>query len=197
VRRVLPNSSDNNAARFFLVVFFVYGYLAFSDPRIGQSIERNRKIALAFAVPVMAALVSLLVVYRLSEGAEAQAWMYGVLGPFVMVNSTLAIVTILGYGKRYLNADSMALRYLSQASYPFYILQWVSIATIAYFVLGWNLGAVASYFIIVPASFAATFLLYDVVVRRTSVTRFLFGVKQPRKVRQPRVEGDTPAAGAR
>ena len=104
---------------------------------------------------------------------------------------------MLSYGKRYLNADSRALRYLSQASYPFYILHWVPIAVIAYFVMQWNLGAVASYLIIVPASFAATFLIYEVVVRRTSVTRFLFGVKQPRKARQPRVERGTPPVAVR
>lgn len=197
VRRVMPNASDNDVARLILVAYFIYGYLAFSDARIGRSVERNRRVALAFAVPVMAALVSLLVVYGLSEGAELQPWMYGVLGPLSMVNSTLAIVTIMGYGARYLNSDSRALGYLSQASYPFYILHWVPVAVIAYFVIGWDLGAVASYFIIVPASFAATFLLYDVVVRRTSVTRFLFGVKQPRKARAARVETGTPAAGER
>ena len=194
-RRVMPDASDNDVARFLLVAFFVYGYLAFSDARIGRAIERNRRVALAVAVPVMAAFVSLLVVYGLSEGAELQPWMYGVLGPLSMVNSTLAIVTLMGYGQRYLNVDSKALRYLSQASYPFYILHWVPIAVIAYYVIGWDLGAVASYFIIVPASFAATFLLYEIVVRRTSVTRFLFGVKQPRKTPRPRVEGETPPVG--
>jgi hypothetical protein len=43
VRRVLPNPNDNNAARLLLIAFFVYGFLVFSDPRIGRAIERNRK----------------------------------------------------------------------------------------------------------------------------------------------------------
>jgi glucan biosynthesis protein C len=197
VARQLMGSNDSDAARFLLIAYFIYGFLAFSDARIGQSIERNRRVALALAVPIMAARVSLVVAYGLSEGAAMQAWMYGVLGPLSMVNSTFAIVAILGYGKRFLNSDSRALRYLSQASYPFYILHLVPVTVIAYFVLGWHLGAVASYFIIVPASFAATFLLYEVVVRRTGVTRFLFGLKQPRKARRPRVEMDTPAVGVR
>ena len=193
----MPNPNDNDVARFLLIAFFVYGFLAFSDPRIGRAIERNGKVALALLVPVMATIVSIVVGYGIAEGAELQPWMYGVLGPLSMVNATLVIVTMLSYGKRYLNADSRALRYLSQASYPFYILHWVPIAVIAYFVMQWNLGAVASYFIIVPASFAATFLIYEVVVRRTSVTRFLFGVKEPRKASQPRVEGGTSVVGAR
>jgi len=197
VRRVMPNANDNNVARLLLVAFFVYGFLAFSDARIGRAIERNGKIALALVVPVMATMVSIVVGFGIAEGAKLQPWMYGVLGPLSMINATLVIVTLLSYGKRYLNADSRALRYLSQASYPFYILHWVPIAVIAYFVMKWNLGAVASYLIIVPASFAATFLIYEVVVRRTSVTRFLFGVKQPPKVSRVRVEKGTTAVGVR
>ena len=197
VRRVMPNPNDNDAARFLLIAFFVYGFLAFSDPRIGRAIERNGKVALALVVPVMATMVSIVVGYGIAEGAELQPWMYGVLGPLSMINATLVIVTMLSYGKRYLNADGRALRYLSQASYPFYILHWVPIALIAYFVMQWNLGAVASYLMIVPASFACTFLIYEVVGRRTSVTRFLFGVKQPRKASQMRAERGTPAVGVR
>ena len=193
----MPDPNDNDVARFLLIAFFVYGFLAFSDPRIGQAIERNGKVALALVVPVMATMVSIVVGYGIAEGAELRPWMYGVLGPLSMINATLVIVTVLSYGKRYLNRDSRALRYLSQASYPFYILHWVPIALIAYFVMQWNLGAVASYLIIVPASFACTFLIYEVVVRRTSVTRFLFGVKQPRKASQVRVERDIPAVGVR
>jgi peptidoglycan/LPS O-acetylase OafA/YrhL len=197
VRRAIPNQNDNNAARLLLIAFFVYGFLAFSDARIGRAIERNGKYALALLVPVMATIVSIVVGYGIAEGAALRPWMYGVLGPLSMINATLVIVTLLSYGKRYLNADSRALRYLSQASYPFYILHWVPIAVIAYFAMQWNLGAVASYLIIVPASFACTFLIYEVVVRRTSVPRFLFGVKQPRKVGQMRVERGASAVGVR
>jgi peptidoglycan/LPS O-acetylase OafA/YrhL len=187
-RGVVRNPNDNDLARILLIAFFVYGFLAFSDPRIGRAIERNGRIALALVVPVMATIVSIVVGYGLAEGAELRPWMYGVLGPLSMINATLVIVAVVSYGKRFLNADSKALRYLSQASYPFYILHWVPIAVIAYFVMQWNLGAVASYLIIVPASFACTFLIYEVLVRRTRVTRFLFGVKQSLKARQPRVE---------
>ena len=197
VRRVMPNPNDNDVARILLIAFFVYGFLVFSDPRIGRAIERNGKRALALLVPVMATMVSIVVGYGIAEGAELRPWMYGVLGPLSMINATLVIVTMLSYGKRYLNRDSRALRYLSQASYPFYILHWVPIALIAYFVMQWNLGAVASYLIIVPASFACTFLIYEVVVRRTSVTRFLLGVKQPRKASQMHAESGAPAVGVR
>jgi|WetSurMetagenome_2_1015567.scaffolds.fasta_scaffold260045_1 glucans biosynthesis protein C len=196
-RRIMPSPNDNNVARVLLVAFFVYGFLAMSDPRIGRAIERNGKYALALVVPVMATIVSIVVGYGIAEGAELQPWMYGVLGPLSIVNATLVIVTLLSYGKRFLNRDSRALRYLSKASYPFYVLHWVPIAVIAYFVMKLNLGAVASYLIIVPASFAATFLLYEVVVRRTSVTRFLFGVKQPPKASRVRVQKGTAAVEVR
>ena len=48
---------------------------------------------------------------------------------------------------------------------------------VAFFVLTWRLGAGAQYLLIALSSLAATLLLYDIGVRRTRVTRFLFGLK--------------------
>jgi glucan biosynthesis protein C len=44
-------------------------------------------------------------------------------------------------------------------------------------VVQWSPGAGAKYAIIVALSFAGTFLAYDILVRRTNITRFLFGMK--------------------
>jgi glucans biosynthesis protein C len=52
---------------------------------------------------------------------------------------------------------------------------------VAYFVLTWRIGAGPQYCLIVLASLAATLLLYDLGVRRTPVTRFLFGLKPIRR----------------
>jgi hypothetical protein len=55
---------------------------------------------------------------------------------------------------------------------------------IAFFVVQWSLGVAAKYAIIVALSFAGTVLAYDILVRRTGITRLLFGMKpRPKKVR--------------
>ena len=52
------------------------------------------------------------------------------------------------------------------------------IVAVAYFVLSWPIGGGAQYCLIALTSLAATLLQYDLGVRRSPVTRFLFGLKQ-------------------
>jgi glucans biosynthesis protein C len=59
------------------------------------------------------------------------------------------------------------------------VLHETVIVVVAYFVLAWPVGAGAQYCVIALISLAATLLLYDLGVRRSPLTRFLFGLKQP------------------
>jgi glucans biosynthesis protein C len=59
------------------------------------------------------------------------------------------------------------------------VLHETVIVVVAYFVLAWPVGGGAQYCLIALVSLAATLLLYDLGVRRSPLTRFLFGLKQP------------------
>jgi surface polysaccharide O-acyltransferase-like enzyme len=61
---------------------------------------------------------------------------------------------------------------------PFYVLHETVIVAVAYLVLAWPIAGGAQYCLIVLVSLAATLLLYELGVRRSPVTRFLFGLKQ-------------------
>jgi hypothetical protein len=67
--------------------------------------------------------------------------------------------------------------YANDAVLPFYVLHETVIVIVAYFILAWPIGAGAQYLLISLTSLAATLLLYDLGVRRTSLTRYLFGLK--------------------
>jgi hypothetical protein len=67
--------------------------------------------------------------------------------------------------------------YANEAVLPFYVLHETVIVVVAYVVLAWPVGGVAQYGLIAVSSLAATLLLYDLGVRRTRVTRFLFGLR--------------------
>ena len=45
------------------------------------------------------------------------------------------------------------------------------------FVIRWNMGILPKLLIITVISFPMILVLYEVLVRRTNVTRFLFGIK--------------------
>jgi hypothetical protein len=65
---------------------------------------------------------------------------------------------------------------------------------VAYLVRAWPIGAGAQYCLIALASLAATLLLYDLGIRRSPVTRFLFGLK-PRRGPSPRTDAHSARQG--
>jgi len=67
--------------------------------------------------------------------------------------------------------------YGREAQLPFYVLHQLPIIMIAYFVVQWQVNALVKYILIVLGAIAATLLIYDIAVRRTPPTRFLFGLK--------------------
>jgi peptidoglycan/LPS O-acetylase OafA/YrhL len=105
-------------------------------------------------------------------------------------NSWFLLLAILGFAQKYLNADSRFLRYAREAAYPFYLLHQTVIVIVGYYVVQWNAGAVPKFLVVCAVALVITVLLYDLIVRRVNVIRFLFGMKP--KVR--RIKAAQPAA---
>jgi hypothetical protein len=63
------------------------------------------------------------------------------------------------------------------AALPLYILHQPIVVGVAYGVVGWDAPIVVKYLVIVAASLTLTVAAYDLLVRRTRVTRFLFGMR--------------------
>jgi peptidoglycan/LPS O-acetylase OafA/YrhL len=69
--------------------------------------------------------------------------------------------------------------YLAVAALPVYILHQPIVVAVAYVVVDWEASIPVKYAVIVAISLALTLAVYDVAVRRTRVTRFLFGMREP------------------
>ncbi|SDN42219.1 Acyltransferase family protein [Streptomyces sp. cf386] len=67
--------------------------------------------------------------------------------------------------------------YLGVAALPLYVLHQPVVVVLAYGVVGWSAPIVVEYTVIVTGSFAVILVLYECVVRRTRLTRFLFGMR--------------------
>jgi peptidoglycan/LPS O-acetylase OafA/YrhL len=67
--------------------------------------------------------------------------------------------------------------YLATAALPIYILHQPILVTVAYFVVRWHVPSLVKYVAIVAFSFVVIFVVYDLCVRRTRPTRFLFGIR--------------------
>jgi peptidoglycan/LPS O-acetylase OafA/YrhL len=91
------------------------------------------------------------------------------------------VLALMAYGRRLLNFSNRFLQYFAEGSYPLYILHQTAVVLIAFFIVQWDLGVVVKYIIIVALAFIIANIIYDVLVRRTNITRFLFGMKPLKK----------------
>jgi hypothetical protein len=87
---------------------------------------------------------------------------------------------ILSLTAKYMNFNHMVLTYGNEAVLPFFIFHQTIILCVGWFVIRWNIGIGPKYLIIAVISFALIMALYDLLVRRFNVMRFIFGMR-PKK----------------
>jgi glucan biosynthesis protein C len=96
--------------------------------------------------------------------------------------SWCSVLAILGFGIQHLTANTPFLRYTNEAVLPFYILHQTVIISIGFFVVRWPIPDLVKFAVIASSSFVLIMLLYEFLVRRFNVMRFLFGMKLRPKV---------------
>lgn len=102
-------------------------------------------------------------------------------GPLYMVMEAyfgmFAVLSLVGYSRRYLNRDSPLRTQANEAVYPFYILhQTVIIALAAWWILPWHAPVIVELPLLTIATFLVTWLLYC-VIESVGVLRLVFGMK--------------------
>lgn len=137
--------------------FFLAGYLLVANKRLGHSIERQRWISL------VGVLASTLLYFVTKDHEEFLVW--------------FAILACLGFARRHLNAPVPLLGYANQAVLPFYILHQPILVVIGFFVVQWQVPDLLKYVVIAVPSFLLTLGLYELLVSRSNLMRFLFGMK--------------------
>jgi surface polysaccharide O-acyltransferase-like enzyme len=169
------NLVDDWANFFFYLTFLVYGYLLCSDDTLWRAVDRHRNHSLILAT------LTILLMLALDVFGLSPALGYTPGFMLLMVLDALStwfwVLAILGFGRKYLCFDNAILKYANEAVLPFYMLHHVFVVVIGRYVLGWNTGATLQFLFITATSLIGILLFYDLVVRRTRVKRFLFGMK--------------------
>ena len=164
----------------FYITFFIVGFILMSSQSLMDQIDRYRLLLLVLGVVPLVGLITTSATN--SWPANVPKWADIVMDAYR--NGFVPwffILALLAYGRRLLNFTNRFLRYFAEGAYPIYILHQTILMAIAFFVVQWSLGVAAKYAIIVALSFAGTVLAYDILVRRTNITRFLFGMKPKEK----------------
>jgi glucan biosynthesis protein C len=177
----LPDIGGKNP--FVYITLFVYGFILVADDRFQATLDRYRWAALILSLITLAGIIVLEIV-----NLPTPKYSWGDILSFLLrtSNTWFWLVAILGFGEHYLNRTNPFLRYTAEGSYPFYILHQTVIVIIGYFVVQGTESIAVKYLLIVITSLAATTLLYDLAVKRTNLTRFLFGMKPISKTQTSR-----------
>jgi glucan biosynthesis protein C len=91
------------------------------------------------------------------------------------------IFAVLGFGFKYLNKPGKILSYLSQAVYPVYIIHMIFLYLASFIFLPLNLPLELNLILIILFTFIGCFVTYDLIIRRISFIRPLFGLKGKQK----------------
>ena len=180
-------------SRFVWPLFILLGFVFSGDERLEHALERFRKSALVLGINgfllYFGALGILMNILQVDPFASRA--LPAMLARFVKgVCSWFWIVAVMGIAthrsQRWVEAagkptwlDRFA-AYAQEAQVPFYVLHQLPIILIGYYVVQWNAHALVKLLVICLTSYVVTFVLYDIGVKRTAITRFLFGMKSKR-----------------
>jgi glucan biosynthesis protein C len=182
--RKYPETNDltHDFCYFVYWLFFLLaGFICILQPKLMDSLERNRRFALTIGF-LGIVLLDYLRWNKIEPDheqwhvqSELFTYMFDTLKPIIAWGWVLALI---GYGKHYLNSKHKALNYLNQAVYPFYILhQTVIVILVYYFVPLPNESILSKYIYTLGTTFFITVLTYHLLIRPFALTRFLFGMK--------------------
>ena len=159
-------------------VMLILGYLLAAGPGLAGTVERHRLPATAVGIIVF------VLGYLAYKATQPWAWLpRELLMSFVRgVLCWAWLVAICGFAGRHLRFSDGFLKYANEAVLPFYILHQTVILTIGFYVIRLDTSLWLEYLIIASSAFAVTVGIYELLIKRFNVLRFLFGMKLLRRL---------------
>ena len=190
------NRIQGNWSIVSYLLFFISGYLIFADERVITTLRKLRWVWLGIAAAALACGVTVFLNVHIDRAAYFGSGIFAA-AEIVQAFSTWGwLLAILGLGSRYLERNGRFLAYANEAVLPFYVLHQTIIISIGFYVVQWPSGIGLKYLVISTTSFVAIMLIYELLVRRINVLRFLFGMRLRRKQFEPgKIKVIEPAKG--
>ena len=135
------------------------------------------------------------IIDRFMKGAASWFWLVAIMGTVMhrsqhnanpkpdVVNSARTQSAELSNMNAKVPTSSLfdrAIAYVREGQVPLYVIHHTPIIVFGYYVVQWNVNAPVKFAVIALSSLAVIFLVYEIGIRRTAATRFLFGMKAKR-----------------
>jgi surface polysaccharide O-acyltransferase-like enzyme len=182
-------------SRWAYLLFLLYGFVIASDPAFLRAASRHTRVAVFLGLSTFV-IAFVLIGAIFADGGDpfvsydaasmTARFMFGLAGWFWL----LAILGLLS-GATWARGSSnyspseragQARRpwtaWAAEALLPIYVLHQPVLVAVAFYVVQWELHPGAKYAVITLTTLLAVVTLYDLVIRRTQLTRLLFGLRR-------------------
>jgi hypothetical protein len=153
---------------------FLFGVLVARAEGVWFAITRFRWLALALAAAIFASGLVLRHFYTPGQPLPLALKIYA--GIAYGCYQWFCIVAVLGFARRWLNRDSAARRYLTDAVFPYYIVHQTAIILIAHELKGLDSPTWVEATLVIGGTLLSCVATYE-IVRRVRVLRPLFGLR--------------------
>lgn len=179
----VPQSLDNWPGFVLFALFYLGGYLVYDEARIQLSLRNQWIFALALG------MAAWLLITGISSNAsllpQDSVWFPACARLLRGYVSWFWVAAIVGFGMRYLVSTGNAVRYITDAAFPIYVLHMPILTILGFFVVQWPVGIAVKFVVITAATLIITIALYELVIRRVAPLRFVFGLRvNPRRAHE-------------
>jgi len=161
-----------------MLVFFVTGYILYSDERFTRAIRRDWPFGLTLGLFTTALILSSALSGISASPSDISNDLDAVLQWTVLsVNGWAWSLVIISMGMRYLDFRNRWLEYGQAAIMPLFLLHQPVIIAIAYYVVQWETGVLVKLPVVLFGSLAVTLAIYEGFIKRVGPLRSFFGIK--------------------
>ncbi|MCC7076601.1 MAG: acyltransferase [Acidimicrobiia bacterium] len=172
------NLYDDWANFAYYLMFFLGGYLIARFPEIEARIHADWR---KFAAVGAGSALGLLALDLGGVGTDAFGPGWFVAQPLDALAGFGFVVAAFGFAHAHLRRENRALVWLSESAFPVYLLHQVAVVVMAVLVVDTALPIPAKFTLVCAGAIVLTVSAYELVVSRTRLTRFLFGVRRHRR----------------
>ena len=159
---------------FIYPCFFVSGFVIVSNERLQARIQQMRWYSLGLGIVLSTGYLLVDFNSSLLSTFPLKARLADTL---LSLSAWCWLLAVFGFGIKHLNFNTPFLKYANEAVLPFYILHQTVIVSLGYFVVQWAIPDLSKFALVLAASFLVSIGLYEFLVRRFNLLRFLFGMK--------------------
>ena len=176
-----PNQNDW-ADFLYQFLFFVYGYLLFSDQRFLNALKKDWWLILFLSL-ISSVLILSTVASGFTDSISNPVTLTSLLIRWGVysINSWAWIISLIIFGMRYLDYEDSWLKYCKQAVMPFYLIHHPVIIAIAYYVVQWDTSMIIKILSVICGSFVVTLGLFEFLIKRINLLANLLGIKSNSK----------------